>query len=320
MNKLSWDNWVLWIAGRGFALLSIILGVMFFAGFSTAWQDQLVAGSFAVLLGICQFTFVSEAVKHWESQRGLSCVLWLAVLSLFVVSVSGTAGFFESRLKSSQASAHLKSDVYVMQLETVKQFQALSKEHRDKAAEFKKDGSPLNAAKQLRLAATATGKAQQALNILRVMPKAKGGSSAEAVANELGENRWLMWWVGAVTLDACALLCFCCVAVGVDKKQTVEKNTAVFETVETVSEKTPVNKTVGVDKVAKKIVIENADEIKRDIENGKYGPKPGIRQVMRETGIKTYTKLKPVFDELEKSGVLKRAENNQGFELMGGAV
>jgi hypothetical protein len=304
------ENWILWTVARGFALVSIILGVVFFAGFSEALPDQIISGSIAVLLGVCQFAFVTEGEKHWRADRKpLAVVLGCVVICLFLVSVSGTAGFFESRFETGQAKTHKNSDAYQMQKNTVNEYKALAALHREKSEQFNLDGSPLNSAKQLRKATRAIEAAQDATRVLLAMPQ-KSGSSAAALNKVLDGGRMGMWFMWAVLLDVCAVLCFYCVGVSAGSKKV---KTETLKTHRAETPKTHRAETVGAVSADR---LSKIKEVKARISSGEFSETPGVRQVMRETGIKSNPLIKTAFNELEAANIVSQCPDTKTYSLV----
>lgn len=300
---------LLWGIGLGFAFVSIMLEVLFFVSLANTLNDKIITSIIGGLMVACQFAFSGEAVKQWQLRnKPLSVILLLVVCVLFLVSVSGTAGYFESRFLS-QNQQHIKNtDAYLMQKQTIAAYEAIAEQQTAKANAFDKEGNPINASRHLKLAQEAIEKAASAKKELALI-STHNQTSIEAVAGITGGARFSMWYVLAVVVDLCPILCFVCL--GVSSVSPISHPVAR-------EVKEPIKKTSTVKKSRSKDIDSILKQTQEKIIRGDFGSEPGIRQVMEKTGVKSYTRIKGLFDQLQQSGHLARHENGRTFELTKG--
>lgn len=298
-------NYPLLLVGIGFAAISIILEMLFFISIAETTQDKVITASIGALMVVCQFLFAGEAVKQWQKQRfTFSTVLFGLVVVLFAISVSGTAGYFESRFNNKNIETAKSSDQYQLYMQTIKQFEQIAAMQTKRAEAFEVDGQPINAGRHSLLAQEATEKAQQAREkLLSMSPQSQ--TSTQAVVSFLDGSSFGIWYVLAVVVDLCPILCFMLLSVFEknNEKVIIQKPISVQQKKQTPSQpENPRSK-------------KDIDKVKEAIASGRFGENPGLRTVMRETGIKSYPKIRRVFDELIAEG--KLIQDDKTFKVNG---
>jgi hypothetical protein len=296
---------IILILGLVLALVSIVCEVMLFMDYGQTVFDKTLAGITAGALVGCQFGFVAFAVNAWREYKIVnSMVLFCVIAVLFFISVSGTASFFESRFSGQQESALKNSSEYESQAALVLEYQDQAKALRlaSKSADKSADKGWL-----LTQAQQATKMAQQASEkLLIIQPQAK--TSGATLAEFSGQSRWGLWYAIAVLVDLCPLLCFAITVTPQNKRDLKTKAVSKIETPKKEAIEKPQNKKQD---MAQKIAV-----IKKRISAGDFGETPGVRQVMRETGIKSNPLIKTAFNELEAANIVSQCPDTKTYSLL----
>jgi hypothetical protein len=306
MNKTN--KTIILLLGLVLALVSIVCEIMLFMDYAQTTFDKTLAGITAGALVGCQFGFVGFAVNAWRTKRpGVALVLFAVITVLFFISVSGTASFFESRFSGEQETALKNSSEYENQLALVVGYQAQAKALRDAAKAANDKGNSWNAGQLLNKSQEATRMAQQQNEKLTQMqPLAK--TSGAALAAFSGQGRWAFWFAIAALVDMCPLICFA-IAVTPQRRNDLKVNA--------VSKKeTPAKPITEKTKNKKEEILEKVAQVKRRISQGEFGKTPGVRQVMRETGIKSNPLIKAAFNELETANIVRQCPETKTYSLL----
>jgi len=294
------QNKLILLLGVILAGVSIMCEVLFFIDFTESVTDKVIATVTAVALVGCQFVFLGAAMHMARLKKTvLSILLSIALLFLLIISVSGTASFFESRFVS-QNNINLKnSDVYLFQKQLISDLGEQNKALKTAAITANDKGNSWDAGRLLRSAQKAANSQADAINKLSSIQTTTKTAGA-SLAAFTGELRWGLWFVMAALVDICALLCFAvtnsyCSSVKISKT-SIKHNKQK--------------------KIKQAVINEGIDEvIKNEIINGKFGMSPRVRSVMTEHK-KGHSFIKNIFEDLIAMGVLERIEGGRTFNLV----
>ncbi len=308
-KELTLKSRLVLAVGCCLALVSMTAEIQLFVSYAISLPDKLFAGITALALVACQFIFVGLAIDMLRQKHFyLSGLLALVTLVLFVISVSGTAAFFESRFASMHQANRAKSDVYQLQMRLVKDLTQQEEIYKSNALALKAVNKVTRAGLQIDKATkVASARAKAILKLEKI--KAVPSNAGSALVALMGEYRWLVWYVLAGLVDVCALLCFSVLAVG--------KQTQVLATLKTKKQlkqtgvaQTNKSKQTQIDKT------ELTEKIKEDITSGIFGKSPGVRRVMEAFNIKTHSVVAGVFGQLEEAGLIRRHDNGRTWVLI----
>ena len=314
-KALSTKNRLVLAVGCCLALVSMAAEIQLFVSYAISVPDKLFAGITALALVACQFIFVGLAIDMIRQKHFcLSGLLALVTLVLFIISVSGTAAFFESRFTSMHQANRAQSDVYQLQLKLIEDLTQQEAIYKSNALALKKVDKVTRAGLQLDRSVQVSKERAEALLKLENI-KAVPTNAGSVLVALMGEYRWLVWYVLAGLVDVCALLCFSVLAVcnlqdqtntqsQVSKKQKTKKQIkGTFEAQTNKSKQMQTEKT------------DLAKKIKEDITSGIFGKSPGVRRVMEAFNIKTHSVVADVFGQLEEAGKVYRHENGRTWVL-----
>lgn len=278
------------------AAVSMTCEIILFAGHTQTDLDTAIAVVTGAGLVGCQYLFAGLGA-HLHRQRACLSALsvWLVTLALLVVSVSGSAGFFESRFQASNAQATQSSTGYQLRLQAIDALDQQANELTAAAQASRAQGNAWYAGQLLEQAQTLADKRQQQVAELSQV-EATTKSSSTALAMATGEYRWALWWILAALIDLCPLLVF---AVLAGQKPPLQP-AATAQTPQTTAAKQP--------RLANPAPVNTPSvrTIKARIRSHELGDALGIRAAMRTFQTTNYPRTKQAFDELIDEGFLER--------------
>jgi len=281
------------------AAVSMACEIILFAGHTQTDLDTAIAIVTGAGLVGCQYLFAGlGAHLHRQRARLSALSVWLVTLALLAVSVSGSAGFFESRFQASNAQATQSSTGYLLRLQAIDALDQQANELTAAAQASRAQGNAWYAGQLLEQAQTLADKRQRQVAELNQVPSAST-SSSNALATATGEYRWALWWILAALIDLCPLLVF---AVLAGQKPRLQ-HAATAQTPQThlptatkqprLANPAPVN-------------TPSVRTIKARIRSHELGDALGIRAAMRTFQTTNYPRTKQAFDELIDEGFLER--------------
>ncbi|MEH6345021.1 MAG: hypothetical protein V7785_08050 [Bermanella sp.] len=305
-KELTHSRRLVLAVGCCLALVSMAAEIQLFVSYAISLPDKLFAGITALALVACQFIFVGLAIDMLRQKHFcLSALLALVTLVLFIISVSGTAAFFESRFTSVHQANRAQSDVYQLQLKLIEDLTQQENIYKSNALALKKVDKVTRAGLQIdKAVAVSKARASALLKLEKI--NATPTNAGSALVALMGEYRWLVWYVLAGLVDVCALLCFSVLAVC--KQTQTQKVKKQFKKTAVVQIKQ--YKQTQTDK------LELAEKIKQDIIGGVFGDSPGVRRVMEAFNVKTHSVVAGVFGQLEVAGQIKRHANGRTWLLV----
>lgn len=292
-----WLRAGLWLFAAGLAGVSMACEMLLFAEHTQTRLDTAIAVITGAGLVGCQYGFAGLGAFLARRRSVLAAgAVWLLTLALLALSISGSAGFFESRYQQSDQRAVQSSTGYQLRLHAIEALDQQTDELTAAAQAARAQGNSWYAG-QLLEQAQASGSERQArlAELDQVEPFAT--SSSGALAGASGAQRWLLWWTLAALIDLCPLLVFAVLA------GTSGTPLAAPTTARTAPPKRPTQRP------AANAISPNVATIKARIRALELGDGLGIRAAMRTFGTSNYPRTKQAFDELIAEGFLVRDGN-----------
>lgn len=267
--------------------------VSLFVSFAGTTADQWLAGIFAGGMVAGQFLFVDQMATQWRSgQRKLAAAAAGAVLVLMLVSVSGTAFYFESRYQATVNQETTGSDEYQLVRGLIEAQQNSLNNLKRQAQQAEEKGNTWIAG-QYRLKATEIEEQLPAL-FDRLQTADAGTGTAAIIGNTMAGWRWAAWWLFGTIADlmpalAIVLLRNSKTAAVITEKQSDEQPEQAQENSET---------------------ADHNDSLQGLID--RTGAMPSWSQ-LRARGW-GYTRYKREREQLEQAGVIR--QKGQGWEVV----
>jgi hypothetical protein len=268
----------------------------------------------AVCLVGCQFVFAYMLPVTFKQKRYfLWLFMLLSIAALFYVSVSGTASYFDARSSSLQHTSIKNSSDYTDINELIAGYKSESQHFESLAKEEDEKGNDWQASQNQKEAAKAKQKWLDALSLRMAMqPSNKTSTEALAKLHKGDENHF--WYMLAVLIDFCPLLCFAALGGGRIKIVANEKpDGAEPKDKFSVSK----NNSKAIEYDARPQQSNDTDPlysiIVHEIKQGKYGDKPVQRAVQENHGFNNPRRAKRLFDQLEIDGLVIRPEGSKMY-------
>lgn len=291
-----WLRAGLWCCATALAGVSIVCEVLLFADQTNTPLDHSIAVVAAAALVGCQYGFAGLGTQLVRQRAVLAAsAVWIVTLALLAVSISGSAGFFESRFQASHQEATQTSTGYQLRLQAIDALDQQSTELTAAAQASRAQGNSWYAGQLLEQAQTLADKRQQQLTELSQVT-ATGTTSSAALAMATGDYRWALWWLLAALIDLCPLLVFA-ILIG----QTPAQRQRLASAVNRQTPQTPAQPGGPTT-----LNTPSVHTIKTRIRAHELGNALGIRAAMRAFGTSNYPRTKQAFDELIDEGFLKR--------------
>jgi hypothetical protein len=290
------------------AAVSIACEVMLFTSQTNTPLDQALAAITGIALVGFQYVFAAIGARFYQARKTLlAMLLFLITAVLFAVSVSGTAGFFESRLQTSDQANTQDSTEYRLQLSTVESLDHQIAALTESAQVSKDAGNTWNAGKLLEQAAILNKQRIEAITALNQV-ETNQSTTVSALASLVGKYRWAFWFLLAALVDVCPVVAFAVHGVSTqtlfdNAKTTPEQKEKQQHRLPTDRKKQTPTRTGNTPSV---------EEIKDAVRKHPGGP-VGIRLAMREVNTTNYQRTKQAFDELENEGVLVRVGKGYAY-------
>ncbi len=298
------------ICGTAFAAISIYCSALLWWSFADTLINQITAVAIGGGFVACQYLFHSN--KNY-----------IATTTLFIVSAAATIGWIESRydtIKTTELnsdSSYSEKTKTLTELNNTLALQNLSAKNDLANTTINFTGRAnrtLTQAKQTRSAIT---------QIEREIAQQKNSNpssqkSGVAIANNLAEYRWALWFLLAAMIDIIPMICFAIVKAEADK-ETTESNVKndtnndtrnVADTIKNNNGKgwKPVPQQ---DATISSIVAEQdelTETIATEIDANHYGDKPSQRNVMKQHNLR-HERTKLIFEQLVQMDVIQPQGN-----------
>lgn len=285
--------------GAVFAAISTYCSALLWWSFAEGLLDQIITATLGAGFVVAQYLFFSKRKEH--------IAFFATAIILLAISTIATMGFIESRLNSINDSDVKNSDRYnqltkkIEQLNTTLSLQNASAEKDLTNKEENYTGranKTLKAAQSTEAAITEAEAERSAL----IKESPRSDKSGSAIANILGDWRWLLWLFLALMVDLIVVLCVAIV------KKGQQKNVAKFRHLRSDEIKKIVLK--GTPSVLPKPfkTLSKHDALTATIANkiisNTYGDMPSQQAVMRDFKIR-HARAKAIFQELQEMQVIE---------------
>tara|TARA_R110001606_G_scaffold71219_1_gene162947 strand:+ start:27534 stop:28496 length:963 start_codon:yes stop_codon:yes gene_type:complete len=296
------------------AAVSVVCEVLLFTEQTVMPIDTALAAIVGLALVCFQFLFAALAPKFWQaSQRTIAGVMYLITAVLFAISLSATAGFFESRFQENQQTQLHNSNDYKLKMSVVDDLEKQEKTLTDSATAAKEKGNAWYAGQLLMKASEASENRRTVIGQLS-NETTPNTDATTALVSVIGAGRWALWIVLAALVDLCPLVAFSCYAM----RQTPVKTGITDDQIpnqtpqETPSVKPNAEQNTQTDEAKhNETGRPTLEEIKQAIKSMESG-EIGVRASMRHAETTNYQRTKQALEELTKEGFLTE-ENNKYY-------
>ncbi len=307
------------------AAVSVVCEVLLFTEQTTLPIDKALAGIIGLALVCFQFLFAATAPKLWQAKKHVAAgAMYFITAILFTISLSATAGFFESRYQDNQQTQIQSSNDYILKKSVVEDLAQQEKTLTESAAKSKENGNTWNAGQLLIQADKISTLRREAINNLNATT-APNTDATTALVSVFGAGRWALWIALAALVDLCPLIAFASystrqtpVKTGITAPSTKsETPSQTLKQQETLNEETPnvspnsEPNTQTEDTKHNETGRPTLEEIKQAIKEMPNG-EIGVRAAMRASKSTNYKWIKQALRELHEDGYLT-LENNKYF-------
>ncbi len=280
------------------ALVSVTAAreISLFVSFAASYQDTILAAIFAAALVMAKPIIATAATDQANAgNKKLAMACMALVIPLMLVSITGTALYFETAYQKTAATEQTTSAEY-------KNTEALIDAKRKSAAALKYNAEKSTANGNTWAAGQYLIKAADIETEIALLNKNAANvtantSAATITGNALSQYRWLVWIAFAVLADLLIIIS----VVLLNTKQ-IEQNK---------QQKTEENKQRKTRKQTTEQQQPEQQWIKQQIRI--TGIVPTVREA--QTAGVTYQSYKQQIEELLSSGVIKKKEAGKGWDL-----
>lgn len=282
----------LFILGLVCAFISLLCSALLWVSFANSLLDSILMGIASSAFVAASYLFVPVILRLLQFKKW---AMLIAVLSLEVIlaisSLMATIGFLESRyqnqfdteLTNSQGYKHQQASIDTLTIQ-INELIALAK--TDRETDYRQRAE--------RLLNKATRLTHERDRLISKTISHTSTNAGNTLANDLGENRYVLWSVLAILVDGCPMACFALVSL---------KTTTPGKTLAPIKAALPPTNAARADNLD-----ELYEELASEISAGKYGDKPAIRNIITDKRIRHAT-AKKLFDRLVTNNILEVAGN-----------
>lgn len=273
------------------AALLIVTGareIILFTSFTTTTTDQTLAAVFAAALVAAKPILAAAAKQHASTNKTLAAICAALALPLILVSIAGTATYFESAYQTKNtaeqhnSTEHKKTDALIAaKRKTADQLKA-------SAAKSTAAGNTWSAGQMLQQAAAI----ETELANITTAP-ATPASPATIAGSTLNNYRWAAWLTVALLADL--LIIVAVLLLNENKQQNTEQTPEKQQQKQPAEQKTEQRDTWLNEYISK------------------HRTMPTVRQA-QAAGI-SYARYKAEADTLTKAGTLQPKANGRGWQL-----
>lgn len=289
------------------AAVSVVCEVLLFTEQTVMPIDTALAAIVGLALVCFQFLFAALAPKFWQaSQRTIAGVMYLITAVLFAISLSATAGFFESRFQENQQTQLHNSNDYKLKMSVVDDLEKQEKTLTDSANAAKEKGNAWYAGQLLMKASEASENRRTVIGQLS-NETTPNTDATTALVSVIGAGRWALWIVLAALVDLCPLIAFSCYALRQTPVKTGIANIQIPIQTQAKQSQTPTEQPKD-SQTNSDNGHPTPDEIKEAIKQMPAG-QIGVRASMRHAETTNYQRTKQALEELTKEGFLTEESN-----------
>ena len=281
----------LFILGLVCAFISLLCSALLWISFANTLLDSVLLAVTSSAFVAASYLFVPVILRLLEFKKWAMLIAVLSLEAILAISsLMATIGFLESRyqnqfkseLTNSQAYLHQQTGIDTLTTQ-INELMALAKTDRENGYRQRAE----------RLLNKATRLSDERDLLISKKINHVSTNAGNTLANDLGENRYVLWSVLAILVDGCPMACFALVSLKAKPSQQIITQKALTP---------PTNAARA----------ENNDalfeELSNEISAGKYGDKPAMRNIITEKKIRHAT-AKEVFERLVDENIIKQVGN-----------
>jgi hypothetical protein len=292
------------------AAVSVVCEVLLFTEQTVMPIDTALAAIVGLALVCFQFLFAALAPKFWQaSKRPIAGVMYLITAVLFAISLSATAGFFESRFQENQQTQLHNSNDYKLKMSVVDDLAKQEKTLTDSANAAKEKGNAWYAGQLLIKASEASENRRTVIGQLS-NETTPNTDATTALVSVIGAGRWVLWVVLAALVDLCPLVAFSCYALHQTPIKTGTTGDQAPNQTQAKQSQTPTEQPED-SQTNSDNGRPTPDEIKEAIKQMPAG-QIGVRAAMNEAKTTNHKWTKQALKELVDEGFLSE-ENNKYY-------
>lgn len=281
----------LFILGLVCAFISLLCSALLWISFANTLLDSVLMAVTSSAFVAASYLFVPVILRLLEFKKW---AMFIAVLSLETIlaisSLMATIGFLESRYQNQFKSELTKSQAYQHQQTSIDSLTTQINELMALAKTDRENGYRQRAERLLNKATRLSDERDLLISKKRHHISTNAGNT---LANDLGENRYVLWSVLAILVDGCPMACFALVSLK-------GKPTQQLITPKTLTPSTNAARAENNDALF--------EELANEIAAGKYGDKPAMRNIITEKKIRHAT-AKEIFERLVSENIIKQVGN-----------
>lgn len=307
MNKLLTAK----VCGITFATISMYCSAVLWWSFAAITIDQIIAATIGAGFVVCQYLF--HASRNY-----------VASVALFSISVIATIGWIESCYDSIKTTELSSDSSYTQKTKTIAELNnTLTLQNLSASNDLANTSANYTgrANKTLALATITSANITQAEIELKTLKNANPSSqkSGAAIANNLADYRWILWFLLAAMVDIIPRICHRIVKtetaiINAAKEVETEGTETTGATLHQSLQKAP-QPSCELDATTEtltEIKGESTDPLchtlQQEIISGKWGETIPMKRIMAKHNAR-HDRLKPIFEWLIKNNVIKRQGN-----------
>lgn len=288
------------------AAVSVVCEVLLFTEQTVMPIDTALAGIIGFALVCFQFLFSAIASKFWQSKKHFHALVMFSITTiLFAISLSATAGFFESRYQENRQTQIQSSNDYQLKMSVIDDLTTQQKTLTESADVATKNGNAWYAGQLLLKASETNEKRRDVIEQLNTT-NTQNTDATTALVSVFGAGRWVLWIILAALVDLCPLVAFASYSISATPVKT---SITTPKTLNQTPEETPNTQTETLKQ--NETGRPTLDEIKQAIRGMDKG-EVGVRASMRKAETTNYNRTKQALEELHKEGFLTK-ENDKYY-------
>lgn len=305
--------WLLSITGLAFALVSAAASVILWCSYASTTTDSAIAGTTAAASIACMYLFAAASKCDnltSQTRNGMKNLTGVLLIS----SIAATIGWLESR-HQAQHNDSLSTDYnYTTQQQ---QIADLTADIQNLQHSARADIANNYRARANRTQIKIDRKTEQRTQLIQQISQHQttAGNAGQALGNNLSHLRWILWFLMALIVDACPIICFSAVAQLLQQPPETDSNTHKNPVTKPATESRKPAPELAATPETAEAEHPATNWIKQLIINGE---KPATRTFI---GLEFADKklrhgdLKQIFATLEQRGIIRK--NGQSFEYAG---
>lgn len=281
----------LFMLGLVCAFISLLCSALLWISFANSLLDSILMAVTSSAFVAASYLFVPVILRLLEFKKWAMLIAVLSLEAILAISsLMATIGFLESRYQNQFKSELTNSQEYQHQQTGI---DSLTTQINELMALAKTDRENGYRQRAERLLNKATRLSDERDLLISKKIHHISTNAGNTLANDLGENRYVLWSVLAILVDGCPMACFALVSL--KAKPTQQSMTAKTLTPPTNAARAENNDALF-------------EELANEIAAGKYGDKPAMRNIITEKKIRHAT-AKEIFERLVDENIIKQVGN-----------